>query len=626
MTRRGFAISIPLVVVLFAFLTVVAFFQLFRTSTSLHQAARDAGGAVAESAAQSALEEALWRFQTEVNDPESDLFRKVRRALIEGVLPELDLSEDLRGRLFSSLLEKSKHKGFYDRLELQEFQAILRIPQRQDVLEAEADGENAVLPGEQFLDLTCAYSMDLQGLEIYRQIYLRRRFGITFLSPYKPFDGMTFAIVEYDFLETYPAFVMQVFDFLRSLDRIGSFLRTLELATEQEGAGRRFQARLGLLPLGEPPAGFERLNLRPRLAARRNRAARVPGWEQIPNRLVAFDRRIEDGVEARNLTWMRIRSETLLRAVPAPGQVIYSKAKRVRLEDFDHAVRVDRNVRPLLEGLEPVVQSWNQLLFDWSQDEDPLDASDLAELGRELKELRTQVQATIPTLVARLNEITQHLNQHSSTGFTRGSLEAYLNTASRRLKNLAYHTENEAQLTKLREKLEVFNGHLMVNSTQPFDLAQREWRGKTLFSAPWREDPVPFSLSRFQLADRRRDLALFNFDQLNLGGGRIEASLFVHRRAVFEGSPRIFGNLILHRLRDRQDRSSDEDLRGQVEYDPRLNSGQFQSRLRDQELRAKGIPPKLSLAHFSVGVCPRSQQKAIFRTPSGAARALEGEP
>ena len=128
--RAGFGVSIPLVVGLMALLIVLAVFQLFNTSTAMEQAGRDAGGAVAEAMAQSALEEALWTFQEKVNDPDDPLFETIRKAVIEGREPELDLAEALKPTRLQRLLEESEHSRFYRSLELEQFHATMRVPMR----------------------------------------------------------------------------------------------------------------------------------------------------------------------------------------------------------------------------------------------------------------------------------------------------------------------------------------------------------------------------------------------------------------------------------------------------------------------------------------------------------------
>lgn len=636
--RAGFGISIPLVVGLMALLIVLAVFQLFHTSTSLHQAGRDAGGAVAEAMAQSALEEALWSFQEKVNDPEDPLFESIRKAVIEGKDAQLDLTEALRPTRLQGLLEDSEHARFYQNMEIEEFHATLRVPMRASVLEElpPAQAAAATLPGEQFLDLDCAVRLELLDKVIYRHVFLRRRYGVTFVSPYKPFDRMTFAILESSFLEAYPTLLQELDRVLGRIEAVGAFLSTLEAQLRVPGGASRLRAQVVLIPLGEAPelrgenASRFREVFRQLSQHRRGALTRLQGeargwaeWDLIDSG-GALDRPVRAGVEPMRFPWVRVDPRALLQGLPSPQSVIHSREPVVNLEDFEYERRIDREVRPRLEALEAAAGGVNDALAQLLErgDDDPISRADLRRVANRGRAFRDAVLAQLPDAFEHLNDITRHVNRHTTMGLTSAVFEGYLNGASRRLRNLGYHIDSREELDALREALPVFNGHINYNAAKDVDLSSREWRGKTILSAPWRDEPVRVEVGQFTVEDPGRDLVVLNFDHLILGGGRVDAGVFVNRRLSFAGSADIRGNLVIRRHPLRADRAPDEDLRGRVAYNPRLASGTYWR--ADEEEELGDLPASVSRSHYTVGLCPRSQERAVFRSPEAVIAALEG--
>jgi len=126
--RRGIGVALPTVMGLLLVLLGAAAMQLFSTGSSLSQAARDAGGAVAEQVALSALEEALWKFQQSVNDPDTELYQVMRRAIVDGQPGDLDLTSFCRPSMLPAHLSSSRHAPFYRRVDIPSFGLVARIP------------------------------------------------------------------------------------------------------------------------------------------------------------------------------------------------------------------------------------------------------------------------------------------------------------------------------------------------------------------------------------------------------------------------------------------------------------------------------------------------------------------
>lgn len=637
--RAGFGVSIPLVVGLMALLIVMAVFQLFHTSTSLGQAGRDAGGAVAEAAAQSALEEAVWIFQEKVNDPRDPLFEEVRKALLEGRKPELDLTDVLEPTRLPRLLEESEHGRFYKNLEIEEFHATLRVPMRAEALEAlpPAKAASGVLPGEQYLDLDCGVRLELLDKVIYRHVFLRRRYGATFVSPYKPFDRMTFAIVESSFLEVYPNLLQELDRTMDRLAAVGTFLSTVESQLRGSSSGaRRLRAQAVLVPIGAAPPPQGEAGSRFRQVFRelgpdqQRELTQQPGdargwamWDLIGSG-GRIDRPLDSGVGPMSFPWVRVDPRALLQGLPSSRSVIHSSDHEVNLEDFEYERRIDREVRPKLEAIGEAAEAFNDAVSVLLEggDRDPIRRGELNRLRSGAARLRAAVVSHLPEALEHLNDVTKHVNRHTTLGLTSAVFEGYLNGASRRLRNLAYHIDSRDEFEALREDLPVFNGHINYNANEDVDLGARDWRGKTIVSAPWRDEPVQVEIPQFSVQDPGRDLVILNFDHVVLGGGQVDAGVFVNSRLTFAGSANIRGNLVIRRHPLRAERAPDEDLRGTVTYNPRLASGSYWRRDESDDLT--DIPRSVSRSHYTVGLCPRGQERVVFRSPEAVIRAMEG--
>lgn len=638
MTRRaGFGVALPLSVGLMVLLGLAGLVLLFRSGSNLGVAARDAGGAAAESLALSAIEEVLYQFQTRVNDPADPVFRAVRAALLAGDEPELDLGDLCPSEHLAEVMAASPHAPFYRRLTLEDTTLTLRVPMREAALEAlgEEDAARAVLPGEQFLDATATVRLDLADWSLWRKVAVRRRYGMTFVSPYKPFDRVTVAILSSGFLEAYPRVIQETRSLLVRLSQAARFLASMRAQLGTTGSAGTIRATPALVPLGvAPPLTYAARrdlddlldDLGPdspvvqQLDAMDHEERSWAEWGLVQTRArTSFSRAPPIGGRTWDLRLPGVRPGSLDLQLPPRGSILFSTAPEVDLAEMDLDRRLAEVTEDPLERLTRAAEVYNRAAAGllggggYALDEDELEA-----LERAADALARVIRSQVPAMVAGMNAITADANRFTTVGMTTGVYEGYLAAGSRRLRSLAWHLEHPRDLEVLRERLPVFNGHLNYNGREPLTLDLEDWRGVTVMSAPWREEVPRVTLRGLTLADPTRDLVSLNFPEVHLGGDPVHASLFVHDRAVFYAPARIRGNLVLRRLARRGERTRQEDLRGTVRYDPRIASGGLWSRRPDD---GGVLPPDLSLRHYTVGLCPRYQRKAIFRSPAQAEAA-----
>ncbi len=639
--RRGLGIVLPIVMGLLIILLLGATLQLFTTGSSLHQAARDAGGAVAEQIAQSAIEEALYHFQKKINDPNSKLFQDVRRALIEGDKPVFEMTHDCQPEMLKQELAASSHSGFYKHINIESFSAVLRIPTRPDVKVKEGE---SVAPGEQYIDLDCAVSLKLKEINIWRRICARRRYGITLISNYKPFDQLTFAIIRSGFLGAYPEVLTQMTNIIDNINRVSFFLQGLQQLLIS--GAPRITLNPVFIPVGKAPAirGTAQRELQRAMEEQRlnnpafdqemaNMDEEQEGWFRwsliVGRQGAMLDRPRPDQSVAFNPPWLTLSRASLQRDIPSADSIIFSVAPKVELEDFDYDKRLIDDFEPKLEAIKKAAKVYNDALasligYPWKK----LTPSELRRFERAAERASGELQREVRLGIEELNKITEHLGLHSRAGFTTDVLRSYLKESSRRLRNLAYHIEGMEDVDKLRKSQPAFNGHINYNGKKRLKINIRDWQGKTIISGPYTHaEEAPVTIERLTVKNKNNDLIVVNHANLHLRGEQLDASIFAADRLYFEGEPKIFGNLIINYLRLREDRDKDEDLRGTVTYNKRCYSGEYIKRDRDKEgnIEGKVKLEGVSLGHYTVGMCPRDLQRVIFRSPNAAGQPFSEE-
>ena len=638
---RGMGVLLPIVMALLIILLLGASLLLFSTGSSFEQAARDAGGAIAEQIAQSAIEEALYHFQKKVNDPESPLFTKVRKALILGDRPSLDLSEECSPSLLVKDLRLSKHSSFYKHIEIENLSLVMRIPSSKGVSSLDGD---LVGEGEQFIDLDSSVTLQLSHAKLWRRVCVRRRFGVTFISNYKPFDQLTFAILRSGFLSAYPDVLDEMLKIMDNVKGVELFLS--QFSAMLSGPMERVVLNPVFVPVGKAPSikGEARGELKRVMEERRRRDPSFDSsladmseeqegwfkWSLIAGRPGALiDREKPDEYLRLNPLWPRMDRASLNRDIPPSDAIIFSIAAKVDLEDFDYDKILLDDFAPRLEEIKEAAQLYNDSVAAMvGQSSRELSRQEVERLHSSSEQAGRKLEREIKKAIEVLNSISEHLNGHTRVGFKSQALKGYLDDSSKRLRNLAYHAETLDDIEKLGKGLAAFNGHVNYNGKEPLSLSLRSWAGKTIISAPYSNaELAPLTLSSLTRRDSSRDFLVVNHANLHLRTGKIEASIFAADRLFFEGLPEIEGNLIINNLRLRENRSIDEDLQGTVSYDELCHSGEFLSKPRsDDGYVERAIDwDRVSFGHYTVGLCPRGEDRVIFRSRNAKGQAFEVE-
>ena len=636
--RAGLGVILPIVMGLLIILLLGATLQLFTTGSSLHQAARDAGGAVAEQVASSAIEEALYHFQQKVNDPNSQFFKEVRKALMEGNESSLEITKDCDPELLRQELSNSSHSGFYKHIKIESFSVVMRIPTRADV---EVKDDEKVSAGEQYIDLDCAVSLKLSEMTIWRRICARRRYGMTFISNYKPFDQLTFAIIRSGFLAAYPQVLTEMTNIIDNVNRAGFFLRSFG---QMINSVPRVTMNPVFVPVGDAPEmrGTAQSEFQDALdEARRtnpsideemgNMDEEQEGWFRwslIVGRTGAMiDRPSPDEVVAFRPFWPTIARSDLQVDIPTADSIIFSVAPEVELEEFDYDKRLIDDFQPRLDDIKKAAKKYNDSLASLiGYPSAQLTPQEVRRFESKADQAGVDLNRCVRKAIEELNKISSHLGQHTRAGFTTETLRSYLKESSRRLRNLAYHIEGNEDIDKLKKSQSAFNGHMNYNGRKRLKLSLNQWKGKTIISGPYTNAEVaPITIEKLTTASKDKDLVVVNHANLHLRGESVDASIFAADRIFFEGEPKIFGNLIINFLRLREDRQRDEDLRGKVTYNKRCYSGEYLKRNRNKEGKIIGEMElsKVSLGHYTIGMCPRDVRKVVFRSPNAQGQPFE---
>lgn len=152
-------------------LSFLSFVQLRSTSEALHMATRDAGGAVVEELALSAVDEAGWRLERLITGATSG--PKLTRALILARTGSLDLTRDLYPNTLEDELDSSPHP-LHRSASIELFQALMTVPP------PGSRGE------QQIVEFDCAVRLRLGHAEIYRRVLERRHYGVSFAAQLPP--------------------------------------------------------------------------------------------------------------------------------------------------------------------------------------------------------------------------------------------------------------------------------------------------------------------------------------------------------------------------------------------------------------------------------------------------------
>lgn len=595
-------------VALLAILGLLLFNHLQRTSATLAEAIAGAGGALAEELAASAVEEATWRLNHAFTDPHDPLFARLRQELIRGRTRTLDLSQELAPAHLLDRMRGARARPLYRAAALERFRVIVQLP-------AAKDG------GEQLVDFDAGVALTAGGRGVYRRVVQRRRYGVMLIAPPKPFDRTTFAVLDHSGVPALKAAV----DALTA--RCGEFALSRKLLHRSAGLHEPGEALEESAPFPPP---FVRYGRAPRMTGsaltallrHKPKASSSAGWDD-------WDRVAGDPAAQASCTPPVgvISSAYQVNALSPAGpigvsakQTIVSTADSVELAGFDYEVRVRDEFEARRRTFETECQSYNDFWLRWIGPEnwpsnDAQRKQMLAGWAGGLRNLRErQIE-----LIRIADGISRHANEHGRSGLSARQLAHYLHTSSHRLYPLAYHAESSAHLAAAFADYPAINAHVSYCGPDSAAFSDRSFAGAAVISAranTARETDRRLSVGDFYLRDRKQDLAVITADLLDLTSAGIEAGLVARDRLFLHATPRVFGNLTIHALRPLAERSSVEELGGQVTFDARLAAGPFW-----EPARHDAAIPELPLDHYIVTLSPRDMTRALLR-----ARPGEGTP
>jgi hypothetical protein len=655
---RAGAVGAGLAVGLLAILAAVAAAQLARTGQILDAATRDAGGVAAEEAAVAAVEEAAWRLQHALTDPDDAAYWHVRRELVRGHRPYLDLTGDLDPKHLRERLSRPDLPPLFRHMRIERFRAVWHVPRREG-------------PTDQLVDFECGVSLAVAGRTIYRRACQRRRYGVVHVSPPKPFDQLTVAIADHGFLRRLGARregrARRVFATNAVFERFDWLRRAVQAPAALPPPGDARSAATGESPAGAPgETPPERLDLtgeiedgeRPTLTfappfiPTRRAPAMPPAVRSVLAEMLAQRRltdRSTDDLLARmapderaweewrivgphpaaqvrmtatrvplppaRIVWPPVDSARLRREAPPADAVVFSTDAEVDLADLDYEARLRAADAGIDSTVEAAAERANALWLRWIGPA-PARASgaDLAGLARELGAISRVLRPALEESIRALEQAVAHAAAHTLAGFTTGSLDAYLARASRRLRAFGRHVADQRDLDAALVEYPVFNGHLAAMGTRALTIRSPRRAGKAILSVKppgAGETAPPLVVESLRRAHPDRDLLVLDAPRIELAADRVDAAVVAGDRLVIRSSGAVLtGCLLMRRLRPLAERPIEEELRGTVVYDPSVSSGPLLER-RD----AADEPDGFALDHLVVTLCPRELRRAVHRTP-----------
>lgn len=629
--RRGFALSLPLSVGLLVLLSLVAMAQLFRSGQALEEAAWDAGGAACEEAATSAVEEASWRLQRALTDPAEPLYWHVRRELVRGHRAYLDISTDVDPKHLRTRLADPALPPLFRAMRIDHFKVVWHVPLKAS--------------GEQLVDFDCGVSLDLAAHRVYRRACERRRYGVVHVSPPKPFDQMTLAIADHGFLRELPRIrnrwrqrflgaqtVGERLEWLREVltNGVPGRARGLTGQTTQSGDQTEISFappfQFAKAPPRMPTALFA--VLQKKLAERKqhdrgvdDRLARMTpeerGWEEWrivqsePEAQLRFTLAARDAPR-RGEAFPRTDMGLVEIDLPGPDSVVFAMTPTVDLAEFDYEVRLREYERAHEKELEQAMQEVNELWVSYLERSPmQMNAATFLQLEIQLLGLFKRMHPAMTKHARYLRDLVTHVGRHTRNGLTSGALEAYLRRSSKRLKAFGLHADEQDDLDRALKAYPTFNGHLSLSGHKPVVLDAKRFSGKALISVRAERNIQP---ERLTLKALRRstpsDLAVVNAPLVHLSNEPTDAAIVVGDRLSLAGPADVTGSLFLRRLAPLADRRPEEELKGQVTYDPLVTSGTLLERKTTAQ-----EPEGFGLDHLVVTLCPRGAERVVRRAP-----------
>ena len=622
--------ALMIVLALLFLLGVLAMAQMQLSSQSLHVATWDAGGAIAESIAVSAIEEAAWRLDNLLTDHTAKEFLDLRFA----ILANKPVSSDLSKRLYPDHLVKQLvsaiDRPLYRAVRLERFSAVLHVP-------------NA----GQCVDFDATVTISVAGHTIYRRAVERRLYGATFLSPRNPFDRTTLAIVEHKGIPVLKSKVEELAAATQDVNRLINAVNSIlpppgscasDCGPELPGATLPpLLVRLGKAPdlPSEPGGRVERL-LQQNPSLKREVEALDPesrSWKLwslagLPN-----------GMSIPIPSALCCTQPQLPQLDPVSPRLVFSQAPStelvtattltVDLAKFDYEVRLRDEYGPFKKRLEEVLVPLNEALLQWMRSP-PTSAGGRATLASMLHSAAKRLPDPLRDASKHLNAITRHADAH-----TRLEMPDDASVRPAGLSALAYHLESQKHFDEFRKSYPLFSGHLSYVGPSPLFVTLPRFTGRAVVSQEYLR-PKPLVLREITTKNPARDLVLVHTDYLTLVDSEIHAGIWVgfHRRSrlFLDTEPRIRGNLGMWRLEPLAARTPTEELKGRIVYNPAIAASGPREGTAAEKLPKKMPEPgseawkriissHIAMDHVALALRPRGRARALFRSPGAFAAA-----
>ena len=572
--RRGLGILLAIVVTICVVLFVAAIAHLFFSSQVFSQAAHGAGGMGAEYIAETALEDILHQLQLDLNDPNSRIFDKVRRALLLREPPELDLTQDCPPRRLAGLLDSSENRDFHRMFTLERTSVKLLtapVPDRRYT---------------QSLRLEAGVRLSLGRRTEYRQVEQVRLVGITLVAPRRPLDQVPFAIVGTPFIADFREYVRTLDAAISAYNRTRELLDDWKNQVESKPPNTPMQAVLPPLSLGPETS---------------SNAAAV---QLYPEQTYQFGQ-----------GWRPLTESDLGPGLPADDSVIFAKpSETVNLEYFHYYERLQRHLTPLRTRLRQVIARFPSVMqpLESAAASGWLDsgthsawAGGIVAMGDELAEI-------FESMRSEATDLSTHLRAHTAPGITTERVDVPRHFESKvPVMPLAYHMPSSERALELMRKWPAISGHMAIYdedgtaaSAEPQETAVTldGFKGQLILS----RESGGFAVGPVTMTSPGRDRLVVHGDSIRIAGSPIQAAL-VSRQQLDTGSgANIEGCVILLRYPRPPESERLEPWRGTVSYDSAWNSGSWRG---PSDLSA------VKLEHYVVSLDPRISRREVKWKP-----------
>lgn len=295
----------------------------------------------------------------------------------------------------------------------------------------------------------------------------------------------------------------------------------------------------------------------------------------------------------------------------ARTRVVACTADRVDLAAMDYEVRLREQYEPVASHLESRVRSYNDFVRSRAtsycevRPDSPTRRSLLSSWSGALRPVLEEMMAANKAL----NRITRHCAGHRTSDLTPDAVEAYLATASQRLVPVSRQVKDPKELEAFFQEYPSYSG-LLEWEGGPAAVRAAGRKGHLVISAA-----ATVRFDELSVGSGQSDLVLVNAEEVALGGGRVSAGL-VTRDRFRPDRTSIHGNLVLMRLRPLAERSREEELSGDVRFDPRLDGGGPWIAKGDPDETPDGPRERnpVALDHYTVALSPRVTQRVMLRS------------